>query len=84
MTLRRTVLRDADGTVHTIPSSEIKMVSNLTRDWTQLRIHVSVAYEVDSDKVIKLLQEVAEEVANDPSLLRHDGRASPRCRASRR
>jgi small-conductance mechanosensitive channel len=65
MTLRRTVLRDVDGTVHTIPSSEIKIVSNLTRDWTQLSMHVSVAYGEDSDRVIKLLKEVAEEVAND-------------------
>jgi moderate conductance mechanosensitive channel len=67
MTLRRTVLRDDNGTLHTVPSSEIKVVSNLTRDWTQLPIHVSVAYGADSDRVIQLLNEVAEEVANDPN-----------------
>ena len=66
MTLRRTILRDDNGTVHTVPSSEIKVVSNLTRDWTQLPLHVSVAYGADSDRVIQLLNEVAEEVANDP------------------
>jgi len=66
MTLRRTVLRDDNGALHTVPSSEIKVVSNLTRDWTQLPIHVSVAYGADSDRVIQLLNEVAEEVANDP------------------
>ncbi len=42
MTLRRTVLRDADGTVHNVPSSQITVVSNLTRDWTQLALHISV------------------------------------------
>ena len=66
MTLRRTVLRDENGTVHTVPSSEIRVVSNLTRDWTQLPIHVSVAYGADSDRVIQLLNEIADEVANDP------------------
>ncbi len=66
MTLRRTVLRDDNGTLHTVPSSEIKVVSNLTRDWTQLPIHVSVAYGADSDRVIQLLNEVGEELANDP------------------
>jgi small conductance mechanosensitive channel len=66
MTLRRTVLRDADGTVHSVPSSQIAVVSNLTRDWTQLSMTISVAYNVDSDKVIKLLQEVGEELASDP------------------
>ena len=34
------------------------MVSNLTRDWTQLALHISVAYSADSDQVIKLLNEV--------------------------
>jgi small conductance mechanosensitive channel len=66
MTLRRTVLRNDNGTLHTVPSSEIKVVSNMTRDWTQLPIHVSVAYDADSDRVIQLLNEIAEEVANDP------------------
>lgn len=67
MTLRRTVLRDADGTLHSVPSSQIAVVSNLTRDWTQLSMLVSVAYNTDSDKVIKVLQEVGEELTSDPA-----------------
>lgn len=66
MTLRRTVLRADDGTQHTVPSSQITIVSNLTRDWTQLTLHISVAYGADSDRVIQLLKEVADEVAIDP------------------
>ena len=67
MTLRRTVLRDADGTLYSVPSSQITVVSNLTRDWTQLSILVSVAYNTDSEKVMGVLQEVAEELMNDPA-----------------
>jgi len=67
MTLRRTVLRDADGTVHTIPSSEIKIVSNLTRNWTQVSLPISVAYAADSDRVIGLLKQVGTEIAHDPN-----------------
>src|SRR5215475_6412610 len=44
MTLRRTVLRDAEGTLHTVPNSQISVVSNLTRDWTQTAVHVAVSY----------------------------------------
>ncbi len=66
MTLRRTTLRDADGTVHNVPSSQITVVSNLTRDWTQLALHISVAYQTDSDKAIKVLNEVGDELAADP------------------
>lgn len=67
MTLRRTVLRDADGTVHTVPSSEVKVVSNLTRDWTLVSLQVSVPYAVESDRVVDLLKQVGEDFAHDPS-----------------
>jgi small conductance mechanosensitive channel len=66
MTLRRTILRDADGTVHNVPSSQITTVSNLTRDWTQLSLHISVAYNTDSDKVVSALQQVSRELVDDP------------------
>ncbi|HEV2113221.1 MAG TPA: mechanosensitive ion channel family protein [Terriglobales bacterium] len=67
MTLRRTVLRDADGSLHTIPNSEIKIVSNMTRDWAQVTLHVAVAYSENSDKVIQLLQEIGAGLKNDPT-----------------
>jgi len=66
MTLRRTVLRDADGSLYTIPNSQIAVVSNLTRDWTQSSVHVAVSYQENSDRVISLLQEVGTELRNDP------------------
>ncbi len=53
--------------VHNVPSSQITVVSNLTRDWTQLALHISVAYNTDSDLVIKMLQEVGAEFAADPA-----------------
>lgn len=65
LTLRRTILRDVDGTLHTIPNSGISIVSNLTRDWTQLILHVGVDYKEDSDKVVGLLKEVGAELRND-------------------
>jgi small conductance mechanosensitive channel len=67
VTLRRTLLRDFDGTVHTVPSNEIKVVSNLTRDWTQVILRVSATFATPSDKVIGLLKSTSEEVAADPA-----------------
>jgi moderate conductance mechanosensitive channel len=67
LTLRRTILRDADGTVHMIPNSQMTIVSNLTRDWTQLAMHIAVDYKENSDRVVTLLKEVATEVRNDPN-----------------
>jgi len=68
MTLRRTVLRDADGTVHTIPSSEIKVVSNLTRDWKQVNLRVTASYAVPSDRVMAVLNDVLTSFAADPAI----------------
>jgi small-conductance mechanosensitive channel len=66
MTLRRTVLRDDDGTLHTIPNSQVQIVSNMTRDWAQISLHVSVAYGEPSDKVVDLLKQVGDEIRHDP------------------
>ena len=66
LTLRRTVLRDADGSVHTIPNSTITAVTNMTRDWTQVAMHVAVDYKENSDHVIELLQQLGAELRNDP------------------
>jgi len=66
MTLRKTVLRDQDGSLHFVPNSEIKIVSNLTRDWSQLALHINVAYDENSDRVLAVLRQVADEVRHDP------------------
>ncbi len=57
MNLRLTTLRDDDGTVHFVPNSAIQIVSNTTRDWSQLALRVTVAYSEPSEKVVKLLRE---------------------------
>ena len=67
MSLRHTTLRDDDGTVHTVPNSQISIVSNMTRDWSQLAMKIVVAYSEPSERIVKLLQEVGEEVRHDPN-----------------
>jgi small conductance mechanosensitive channel len=67
MSLRMTVLRDDDGTMHLVPNSAVQIVSNTTRDWAQIALRVVVAYSEPSDKVIKLLQEIGEQVRHDPA-----------------
>jgi small conductance mechanosensitive channel len=67
MSLRNTVLRDEDGTVHIVPNSSIQIVSNTTRDWSQQALRVIVAYGEPSDKIVNLLTQVGEELRHDPS-----------------
>jgi moderate conductance mechanosensitive channel len=65
MSLRNTVLRDEDGTLHTVPNSAIQIVSNTTRDWSQLALKVTVAYSEPSDKIVSLLKQIGADVRND-------------------
>jgi small conductance mechanosensitive channel len=65
LTLRRTVLRDADGSVHTIPNSTITAVTNMTRDWTMVAMHIAVDYKENSDRVIELLQQLGSNLYHD-------------------
>src|SRR5215470_11965623 len=70
ITMRRTVLRDGDGTVHIVPNGKMEIVSNTTRDWAQITLHIAVDYSEDSDRVLQVLQEAAHEFYNDPDF--HD------------
>src|SRR5438876_7012741 len=51
MSMRSTTLRDDDGTIHIVPNSEIHILSNTTRDWSQFTMRVVVAFEEPSDKI---------------------------------
>jgi small conductance mechanosensitive channel len=59
MSLRRTMLRDGDGTLHIIPNSQITVVSNQSRDWIVAQVNVSVDYSAHPDTVMELLRNVA-------------------------
>ena len=63
--LRRTVLRDLDGILHTIPNGTITTASNYTRDWSRVNLDVSVAYGEDLDKVFTVINRVGNELATD-------------------
>lgn len=66
VSLRRTILRDLDGTVHNVPNGEIRIASNLTREWSRVNMNISVSYGADLDRVIQVINRVGEEMAQDP------------------
>ncbi len=67
MSLRKTMLRDGDGTLYTIPNSQITNVANLTRDYSVATINVSVDFSAEPDTVMRVLKEAAMSVRNDPA-----------------
>jgi len=65
ITLRKTTLRDMDGTVHHIPHGEVKTVSNYSKDFSRINLNVGIAYNSDLEKVIRLVNKVGQELFND-------------------
>lgn len=63
--LRRTTLRDLDGTVHTVPNGQIIVASNLTRLWARVNLDISVAYDSDIDGATSIINRVGEELHAD-------------------
>jgi len=64
--LRRTVLRDLDGAVHTVPNGEIRVASNLTKEYARVNLNISVAYDTDLERAMAVINRVGKELANDP------------------
>jgi small-conductance mechanosensitive channel len=67
LTLRRTVVRDPQGALVTIPNGEITKVANLSRDWGQLFLDAVVASDQPLDEALNALEAVAAEFRADPS-----------------
>ena len=66
LSLRRTTLRDLDGTVHVVPNSEIHVASNRTRTWARINEDVTVTYDTDIDKAIAVVDRVGDQLKADP------------------
>jgi small conductance mechanosensitive channel len=66
--LRRTVLRDVDGTLHSVPNSEIKVSSNLTRGYSGVDLIVSVGAGQDVDQVVAVIDRAGHELRDDPDV----------------
>jgi moderate conductance mechanosensitive channel len=65
LTLRRTVLRDGNGALVSIPNGEIGRVINLSRDWGQLFLDTLVAIDQPIDRAWAAIDAVAAEFRAD-------------------
>lgn len=65
LTLRRTVLRDLNGTQHIFPNGKVDSANNLTRDWSRIDLDVSVAYKENLTRVFEVINEVGQQMKDD-------------------
>ena len=65
ISLRKTTLRDMDGTVHHIPHGEIKKVSNLSTEYSRINLNIGVSYNCNIEHVISVVNKIGNELAAD-------------------
>ncbi|MBI3840112.1 MAG: mechanosensitive ion channel [Planctomycetia bacterium] len=67
ITLRTTMLRDAEGHVHFIPHGQIATVTNTTHGWSRAVFEIRIAYRENIDRAIEVLMQLARELcASEP------------------
>ena len=73
LTLRRTVIRNPAGALVTMPNSLVGQVANLSRDWSQVFVDVTVPSEENVGRALATLEKVSGDFRNDadwsPALL---------------
>jgi moderate conductance mechanosensitive channel len=67
LTLRRTVIRDIQGALVSIPNGEISQVANLSRDWGQIFVDIGLPSGSSSDAALAALEQVSGELRSDPA-----------------
>ena len=65
LTLRRTLLRDGRGALVSCANGEMRTVSNMSRDWSQAFVDVSVAVEMPLEKTLQVLEGAAAGLRGD-------------------
>ena len=66
ITLRRTVLRDLDANVHSVPNGKIELSTNMTKKYSRVNLNVSVGYGENLKHVIDIINKICQEMAEDP------------------
>ena len=68
LSVRSMRLRHHLGSVQTIPYGEIATVKNQSRDWVIMKLELRLPYDVDIEKVRKIIKKVGQEMLEDEEI----------------
>ncbi len=67
LTLRRTIIRNVNGAMVTVPNSLVGQVANLSRDWSQAFVDVTVPSDEHIGRALATLEKISGDLRNDES-----------------
>ncbi|HEY5476867.1 MAG TPA: mechanosensitive ion channel domain-containing protein, partial [Tepidiformaceae bacterium] len=62
---RRTVVRDMNGSLHSIPNGAITVATNMTQGFSRINLNLSLPGTHDITRITKLIDAVGEELAKE-------------------
>ncbi len=65
MSIRTIRLRDAEGTLHILPFSEVSKISNMSKGFAFALVDIGVAYDSDLEHVMNVLREIGADIQED-------------------
>lgn len=66
ISVRSLRLRHHRGAIHTIPFGELRSITNYNRDWVIYKMPINLPYDVDIDKVKKIIKQIGLDMMADP------------------
>ena len=71
ISIRSMQLRHHLGPVQTLPYGEIQAVRNHSRDWVTIKLEIRLPYDVDIEKVRKIIKKIGEKMLENPEYGHH-------------
>ncbi len=68
LNLRRTVLRNGEGSVIVIPNGEVRTVTNLTKGWSRAILDIGIPYDEDVDRALEALRRAGDQLMADEEI----------------
>jgi small-conductance mechanosensitive channel len=65
LTLRATYIRDVEGKLNLVPNGDIRILSNLTMQWAQVVVTLTVDYETDMPRALQALEKAVQSVQSN-------------------
>lgn len=60
--IRTTMIRSVEGDLHILPNGNIKIITNMSKDFNRAKVEVGVAYEENIDFVISVLKDEMDNI----------------------
>jgi moderate conductance mechanosensitive channel len=64
--LRTTTLRNVDGRRHVVPNGEIRISTNMTKEFSRYMVDLPMPYDEDPERVAEIARAVAERMRSEP------------------